>query len=79
MDLEHSVDLTPGDVWTDQQIAVVRTLTARAYRAETGRDEARAALDRVRRLLAAWETKAQPGTHRGHAAALRDALRPEAT
>jgi hypothetical protein len=40
---EESVDLTPGVVWTDSQLAVVRDLTARAFKAE-------AAVQRVREL-----------------------------
>lgn len=41
---EQSVDLTPGVVWTDAQLAVVRDLTARAYKAE-------AAIKRVEALV----------------------------
>jgi hypothetical protein len=54
--LEPSTDLTPGDTWTHAQLAVVRDLTARTHRAERERDQARAALDRVRALADTWDS-----------------------
>jgi hypothetical protein len=46
---EESIDLTPGDVWTDQQLAVVRQLTARAFRAEQAVERVEALADQLDR------------------------------
>jgi hypothetical protein len=42
---EQSVDLTPGDVWTEQQLWVVRDLAARLHRAEAAALAAQLSVD----------------------------------
>lgn len=54
MSNEESVDLTPGVVWTEAQLAVVRDLTARAFRAEQ-------AVERVREFVDGFAAR-----HDGH-------------
>jgi hypothetical protein len=45
---EDSINLTPGVVWTDAQVAVVRQLAARAFRAEQRAETAEHALASLR-------------------------------
>lgn len=83
---EESVDLTPGVVWTDAQLAVVRDLTARAYRAEAALGQAAAdaeqrVAERMEALAEEWNTAGFGATDQSvrellwaHADSLRAAL-----
>ena len=47
---EESIDLTPGVVWSDAQLDVIRTLTAQLHKTGLERDEAVAKVQRVEAL-----------------------------